>query len=478
MRVASLTVLSACLLELCSATPSSGAIESGDKALRSGQFKAAIASYTLACELEPSSYLGFLKRSSVYTVLGQKRSALNDLDKVIQVNPNQLNAVLKRAKLRVECCELQVIQEDLQRAQQLGGGAQLPLTPNELTQLKSSYQQAHNLATRKYDPVGAARAALGLLNQMTARGHCTDSEKVLTLMVQLLLRVGEHEQAVVEGGKLIKLDRNNLEALGLRAEAFYRMGDVEMSVTHLRAALKHDPEHRQCKSLHKKVRNLQRRMKNAQEDMDAGNFEDAAAGYSGALKVDPEHRLFARDLNVKLCTAHVKGKLADAAVNACNAALVVDESSVDALLLRGEAKGLMDDFNGMLNDYKTAKQHRANDRAIDDKIQQAQRLLEQSKRKNYYKILGVKRAASKSEIKRVYRKLALQWHPDKVEEDQKAIAETKFRDVAEAYSILTDDELRGKYDNGEDVSGQAQQQQQGGFPGGFPGGANFHFHFR
>jgi len=478
MRVPSIVLLCACL-QLGLSNPSSGAIQSGDKALRSGQFESAIASYTLACELEPSSYLGFLKRSSVHTVLGHKRAALRDLDHVLSINPDQLNARIKRTKLRVECCELQSVQEDLQHVHKLGGGGQLSLTTQELAQLKSTYQQAQNLAARKHDPVGAARAALGLLNRMSAQGHCTDSETVLTLTVQLLLLVGEHEQAVVEGGKLIKLNRHSTEALGLRAEAFYQLGDVEMAITHLRSGLKQDPEHKSCKTLHKKVRNLQRRMKNAQQEFDTGNFADAAVAYAAALKVDPDHRLFAHELNLKLCSAHLKAKASEAALKACEAALAVDGSSVEALLLHGEAKGLAEDFEGMLRQYKQAKELRADDRTIDEKIAQAERLLEQSKRKNYYVILGVRRAASKSDIKRVYRKLALKWHPDKVEEDQKEAAEAKFRDIAEAYSILTDDELRGKYDNGEDVSGQAQQQQQQhGFPGGFPGGGNFHFHFR
>ena len=184
---------------------------------------------------------------------------------------------------------------------------------------------------------------------------------------------------------------------------------------------------------------------------------------------------------MKLCRAHIDAKVPEAALSACNAALAVDSVSAEALLLRGEAKGLGEDYEGMLLDYKQAKEYRSYDRSIDEKIQQATRLLEQSKRKNYYTILGIKRDATKSEIKKVYRKLALIWHPDKVDEDKKAAAEIKFRDIAEAYTILTDDELRQKYDNGEDVSGQAQQQQQqGGFPGGFrfPGGGNFHFHFR
>ena len=53
-----------------------------------------------------------------------------------------------------------------------------------------------------------------------------------------------------------------------------------------REGLKQDPEHKVCKALHKKARNLQRRITNAESDMQEGNFEDAASSFAGALKVD------------------------------------------------------------------------------------------------------------------------------------------------------------------------------------------------
>lgn len=63
--------------------------------------------------------------------------------------------------------------------------------------------------------------------------------------------------------------------------------------------------------------------------------------------------------------------------------------------------------------------------------------------KDYYNILGVKPAASVEEIKRSYRKLALKFHPDKNPDD--AFAEAAFKEVAEAYSILSDSEKRKDY---------------------------------
>ena len=64
--------------------------------------------------------------------------------------------------------------------------------------------------------------------------------------------------------------------------------------------------------------------------------------------------------------------------------------------------------------------------------------------KDYYRLLGVKRDASEQEIKRAYRRLARKHHPD-VNPDDKS-AEAKFKEINEAYEVLSDKEKRAKYD--------------------------------
>lgn len=70
--------------------------------------------------------------------------------------------------------------------------------------------------------------------------------------------------------------------------------------------------------------------------------------------------------------------------------------------------------------------------------------------KDYYKILGIEKNASEDDIKKAYRKLSIKWHPDKwvdkSEKEQKE-AEEKFKEISEAYNVLSDKDKRAKYDN-------------------------------
>ncbi|MBZ0136158.1 MAG: DnaJ domain-containing protein [Planctomycetes bacterium] len=65
---------------------------------------------------------------------------------------------------------------------------------------------------------------------------------------------------------------------------------------------------------------------------------------------------------------------------------------------------------------------------------------------DYYEILGVARDASEDDIKKAYRKLAMKWHPDRHQDDDRAAAEEKFKRINEAKEVLTDPEKRAKYD--------------------------------
>jgi len=94
-------------------------------------------------------------------------------------------------------------------------------------------------------------------------------------------------------------------------------------------------------------------------------------------------------------------------------------------------------------------------------------------KRDYYEVLGVQKGATGEDIKKAYRKLALKYHPDRNPDNKEA--EEKFKEAAEAYEILSDDEKRSRYDQfgfaGVDPNYGAGQG--GGFGGGFGGFGDF-----
>ena len=82
-------------------------------------------------------------------------------------------------------------------------------------------------------------------------------------------------------------------------------------------------------------------------------------------------------------------------------------------------------------------------------------------KRDYYEVLGVAKNADAAEIKKAYRKLALKYHPDRNPGDKEA--EEKFKEAAEAYDVLSNEEKRRRYD-------QFGHAGVGGGAGGFGGG--------
>lgn len=87
-------------------------------------------------------------------------------------------------------------------------------------------------------------------------------------------------------------------------------------------------------------------------------------------------------------------------------------------------------------------------------------------KKDYYDVLGVERGADEKEIKRAYKKLAMKYHPDRTQGNKEL--EEKFKEIQEAYEVLSDKQKRANYDQ----YGHAAFEQ-GGFGGGGFSGADF-----
>jgi DnaJ homolog subfamily C member 3 len=185
----------------------------------------------------------------------------------------------------------------------------------------------------------------------------------------------------------------------------------------------------------------------------------------------------------------------------CTEALTLNPHSLHGLLSLAQTHLDASNYDAAIATLNKANEAHPNTQSVQSLLQKAHVLLKRSKQKDYYKVLGISTTASETEIKKAYRKLTKQYHPDKAPAQGISPEEAakKMGAINEAYEVLKDPELRARFDRGDDpndLEGQRQnpfqgspfgngqpfmftqgggrgQQQfkfhaQGGFPGGFP----------
>ncbi|CAL9202386.1 unnamed protein product [Musa hybrid cultivar] len=429
--------------------------------------------------------LDLLKRASEMIKVKRHHEAVGLLNAAIEADPNLSEAYQQRATAFLHLCRFEDSGKDYKKFLELKPG-----TSSVEKDLSKSLQaqDALNSAYSHFDSSDHSKA-LDYINKIVLvySSGCLEAK---ILKVKLLLALKDYSSVISESGFILKEDEDNLEALLVRGRAYYYLSDHDVALRHYQKGLRLDPEHSELKKAYFGLKNLLKKTKSAEDNAAKGKLRVAVEDFKAALALDPNHTAHNVHLHLGLCKVLVKLGRGKDAIDSCTEVLNIDEELVEALVQRGEAKLLTEDWDGAVEDLKIAAQKSPQDMNIREALMRAEKSLKLSKRKDWYKILGVSKTASVAEIKRAYKKLALQWHPDK-NVDNREEAEAKFQEIAAAYEVLGDEEKRVRYDRGEDLDegtgmggggfnpfgGGGQQftfHFEGGFPGGgFPGGFGF-----
>lgn len=458
-------------------------LEMGKKLLAAGQLADALSHYHAAVDGDPENYMTYFRRATVYLAMGKSRSALPDLNKVLELRPDFIAARIQRGNVLLKQGSLQDAQADFLKVVDQDHQNTEALEKSQLIgPLKQNIEHAKVLFQ-----AGDYENVVNILGHVIEL--CPSYVELREMRADAYVALGELGKATGELRQTVKLTADNTKGYLKLSLLHYQMGEEEDSLLQIRECLKLDPDHKECFEHYRKVKKLAKQLADSNEYKSSEKYEDCIDKAQSILKTEPEVQHFVLRALSFFCHCNSKLGHVQEAIKSCNQVLEMEPKNTDALTNRAEAHIFNEDFNAAISDYQTAVDIDPESRRIKEGLAKAQKLQKQANKKDYYKILGVSRTAKKKEILKAYRKLALEWHPDKYEsEEDKQMAQKKFMDIATAKEVLTDPELRKRFDMGEDPLDPEQQHGQG-FGGGQPfffnqgfnpfgsGGFNFKFNF-
>jgi DnaJ family protein C protein 3 len=446
----------------------------GKRLLQEGQLSETLYHYAAAVDGDPSNYMTYFKRAAVYLAMGQTKKALPDLTSCITLKPDFQPARLQRASTLLKVGKLDEAAQDYT---ELATGTTSVATEAQATlaaipNIKSNVQAVESLIA-KHD----YRPAIELLGE--AIEFSPWYVRLREMRALSYEAVGMLQSAISDIKMTSRLVNDNTEAFYRMSLLYYRMGEAEDSLKEIRECLKLDPDHKTCFPFYKKVKKLDKQLRRSVEMMQNEDYTGAISKLESILTTEELAEAIILRCKADLCHCHSKLQNLKEGKDWCGQVLEVEPESVDALCDRAELYISHQMYEEAVRDYQTAKNIEDHPRKVDEGLDRAQKLLKQSQKRDYYKILGVSKTASKQEINKVYRKLAQEWHPDAYDGEDKARAEKMFYDIAAAKEVLTDPELREKFDNGEDpLDHKAQSQNPWGHHGGFNFGQGQGFTFK
>ncbi|KAG6872257.1 hypothetical protein C0995_011516 [Termitomyces sp. Mi166 len=506
-------------------------INRANSLLSLGQFNEAARIYSEAIEQSPADYLLYYKRATAHFSLSRHASALEDFDKVLSLTSGTFdNANLMKARIHTRDGHFDLAKESLALYLRAKG------TSDETKELEEGINTGIEMEAKMERERGAQLWNACVESASAALRSASHSIDIRSVRAECALAAGDVDSAV---GDLTRLSHLLPPSTTLLTTIFrlsyFLLSPSPAPLNNLKQCLHYDPDSKPCLTLHRLLKSFDRNFAELEElqvkedhrgiiALLAGpvkgkkgdflnKFDEALKEHTDRAQILPpqlaarQHTpeiplpdafktsLRRQELVRALCKAYTQvGTRKEMIGKWCEELLGMQgcEEDVDGLVGKGEVlmgKQEWDEAVQVLS--KAFKKSGQSNRDIHSRLQRAQKLLKQSKQKDYYKVLGVSRDADDRTIKKAFRMAAKKAHPDK------GGSEAKMAAVNEAYEVLINPELRARFDNGEDPNDPMAQQgghaypftsgghpfaqffQQGGFPGGFPGaGSQFQFHFQ
>ncbi|KAF2091557.1 TPR-like protein [Saccharata proteae CBS 121410] len=435
----------------------------GNKHFKAKEYEKAIQEYSKAIEADPKSATYRSNRAAALISANRFAEALEDCKVADELEPNNAKILHRLARVYTSLGRPDDALEVYAQVQPAASAKDK--APAEV--MKNHLNQAEDVL-RTGTSGSMAIHALDQAERGLGAGVSTP-RKWRLMRGEAYLKMGNENalgEALSQAMTLLRNNSQDPEALVLRGRALYAQGDNQKAVAHFRQALSCDPDFKDAVKWLRTVQKLDRMKEEGNAAFKAGRYQEAVDTYTKALEVDPTNKGTNSKIYQNRATCNIKLKNYQAAVDDSTQALSLDSSYLKARKTKAKALGELGKWEEAVRELNAVKEANPSEPGIAKDIRNAELELKKSKRKDYYKILGVEKDADEQQIKKAYRKLAIIHHPDKNQGDEEAAE--RFKDIGEAYETLSDSQKRARYDSGEDLV-DPSDMFDGGMGGGFGG---------
>lgn len=338
------------------APPSAGKLRSlAEQAMSERRFDEAVSYYSQAITVEPTNAVNHFKLFRVHSRMRSYTSALTDISKACEMDPDKAEYVLYKAKLLVS---LGRCDEAVEQHKQMGEkSVTVPAA------METSVQEARLDAMACSRELMEAQEALSKQNYKDANAlfhralsHMEQAPDVMFMKAQAQFHLGDYFGVISDTGKILKIHGQNLDAYQLRGEAYFRTGDHDVAIQHFREALKLDPEHKGCKEGHKLVKSINKKAKRGDDAFAAQKYTDAVDYWWQAIKIDETHRAFARPTMLKIAKSYTAAGEHESAVKTIEDFLK-EEETLEGLMALGDAFMGSEEFERAVHTFQKANDY-------------------------------------------------------------------------------------------------------------------------
>ncbi|KKA29277.1 hypothetical protein TD95_002513 [Thielaviopsis punctulata] len=468
--------------------PVSALLSSAQAHLSNGETSDALLYYDVAISRDPSNYLTLFKRATTYLSLGRVNQATDDFNQVLTLRPGFEGAHLQLAKIKSRTADWAGARAEYKKAHKTTS------TP-EVAEMEAAAQAAASgLAALDNGDWATCVSDLSVSISVASRAASLREARY-----KCRVEKGELEEALTDLQQLLHIRQSDTRPYQIIAAlSFFAMDNMDAGLEQIRKCLLSDPDSKVCLRQRRTMKNIQKSVDKAATLIENGRSSAGikllvpTADDSGLLAsiaksledmkkenllpAGVQSQLYNRLLELT-CRAYYdsSSKKAD---NYCPDALKINQNSLYGLLWDAKKSMETEDYEAAVRKLTQANDaHPSQRETVHRLLQKAQVALKRSKTKDYYKVLNVPNDADERQIKKAYRAKSKEFHPDKASKKglTKEEAEKKMAAINEAYEVLSNPELRQRFDNGDDPNDQSGGGGGGGHPGGNPfAGFNFH----